>query len=206
MSFHENIAARQAAGRWRVPTGKCAAAPSIVIHRPSGRTLRFGEPAGASAKARLAKQPVIKTPAQFTFLPRRVPKLDLARKTDESAQFGIDAPVPGMVFASINACPVRGGKLKGVDESVLEGLPGIMRVVKLEDAVAVVATDSYRRAERALSRLQPEWDVGAAGHVDSEQHSREFRAALKDCMVVARNDRDVDKTLSGAPKTLEAIY
>jgi isoquinoline 1-oxidoreductase subunit beta len=195
-----------AAARWHVPASECAAAQSVVTHGPSGRTLRYGELAAEAAKVKLAKEPAIKTPAQFTFLPRRIPRADLAHKTDGSAKFGIDAQVPGMVFASINACPVRGGKLKSVDESVLAGVPGIVGVVKLEDAVAVVATDSFWRAKRALSRLQPEWDVGAAGHVDSEQLSQEFRAALTDRMLVARNDGDVDKAMTGAANTFEAIY
>ena len=60
----------------------------------------------------------------------------------------------------------------------LAGAPGIIQVVKLPNAVAVVATDSYWRAKQALARLQPEWDVGAAGTVDSEQLSKAFRAAL----------------------------
>jgi isoquinoline 1-oxidoreductase beta subunit len=204
-SARERIIAA-AAARWHVLASECTAAQSVVTHRPSGRTLRYGELAAEAAKVKLAKEPAIKTPAQFTFLPRSIPRLDLAHKTDGSAKFGIDAQVPGMVFASINACPVRGGKLKSVDESVLSGVPGIVGVVKLEDAVAVVATDSFWRAKRALSRLQPEWDVGAAGHVDSEQLSKEFRAALMDRMVVARNDGDVDKAMSGAANTFEAIY
>jgi len=204
-SARERIIAA-AAARWHVPASECAAAQSVVTHRPSGRTLRYGEVAAQAAKVKLVKEPTIKTPAQFTFLPRRIPRLDLVHKTDGSAKFGIDAQVPGMVFASISACPVPGGKLKSVDESVLSGTPGIVDVVKLEDAVAVVATDSFWRAKRALSRLRPEWDVGAAGDVDSEQLSKEFRAALTDRMVVARNDGDVDKAMSGARKTFEAIY
>jgi len=195
-----------AAARWRAPATECAAAQSVVTHRPSGRTLRYGELAAEAAKVKLAKEPAIKTPAQFTFLPRRIPRADLAHKTNGSAKFGIDAQVPGMVFASINACPVRGGKLKSVDESVLAGVPGIVGVVKLEDAVAVVATDSFWRAKRALSRLQPEWDVGAAGSVNSEQLSKEFRAALTERMVLARNDGDVDKAMSGAANIFEATY
>ena len=204
-SARERIIAA-AAARWRVPASECAAAQSVVTHGSSGRTLRYGELAAEAAMVKLAKEPAIKTPAQFTFLPRRIPRLDLVHKTDGSASFGIDAQVPGMVFASINACPVRGGKLKSVDESVLSGVPGIVGVVKLEDAVAVVATDSFWRAKRALARLQPEWDVGAAGSVDSEQLSKEFRAALTDHMVVARNDGDVDKAMAGAGRKFEAIY
>jgi isoquinoline 1-oxidoreductase beta subunit len=204
-SARERIIAA-AAARWKVSTSECAAAQSVVTHRPSGRTLRYGQLAADAAKVKLAKEPSIKTPAQFTFIPRSMPRVDLVHKTNGSAKFGIDAQVPGMVFAAITACPVPGGTLKGVDESVLSGVPGIVRVVKLENAVAVVATDSFWRAKRALSRLQPEWDVGAAGRVDSGQLSKEYRAALTARMVIARNDGDVDKAMSGAAKTFEAIY
>src|ERR1700693_4826762 len=149
-SARERIIAA-AAARSHVPASECAASQSVVTQRPSGRTLRYGELAAEAAKVKLAKEPAIKTPDQFTFLPRRIPRVDLVHKTDGSAKFGIDAQVPGMVFAAINACPVPGGTLKGVDESVLSGAPGVIRVVKLENAVAVVATDSFWRAHRALS-------------------------------------------------------
>ena len=195
-----------AATRWRVSASECVAAQSVVTHRLTGRTLRYGELAADAAKVRLAKEPAIKIHAQFTFIPRRMPRVDLAHKTNGSAKFGIDAQVPGMVFAAINACPVRGGTLRSVDESMLSGAPGIVAVVKLDNAVAVVATDSFWRAKRALSRLRPEWDVGTAGSVDSAQLSKEFRAALTARMVIARNDGNVDKAMSGAAKTFEAVY
>jgi isoquinoline 1-oxidoreductase beta subunit len=204
-SARERIVAA-AAARWHVATSECVAAQSVVTHRPSGRTLRYGQLAADAAKVQLAHEPAIKTPAQFTFIPRRIPRVDLVHKTDGSAKFGMDAQVPDMVFAAINACPVRGGKLKSVDESVLSGTPGIVGVVKLENAVAVVATGTFWRAKRALSRLQPDWDVGAAGTVDSGQLSAKFRAALTEPMVTARNDGNVEKALSGAVKTFEAIY
>jgi isoquinoline 1-oxidoreductase subunit beta len=195
-----------AAARWKVPPTDCTAAQGVVTHRPSGRTLRYGELAAAAAKIKLAKEPTIKTPAQFSFLPRRMPRVDVAHKTDGAAKFGIDAQVPGMVFAAIAACPVPGGKLKAVDESVLSGAPGIVAIVKLDHAVAVVATESFWRAKRALSRLQPEWDVGASGLVNSAQLSKDFRAALSAKMVSARNDGDVDKAMSRGARTFEAIY
>ena len=78
-----------------------------------------------------------------------------------------------MVFAAINACPVPGGKLKSVDEFAgRRRARASCKVVRLDDAVAVVATGSYWRAKQALARLQPEWDVGAAG-------TRRQRAALE---------------------------
>jgi isoquinoline 1-oxidoreductase subunit beta len=195
-----------AAARWNVPASECSAAQSVVIHKPSGQSLRFGELAADAAKITLTAEPAIKTPAQFTFIPKPLPRVDVVHKTDGSGKFGIDAQVPGMVFAAITACPVPGGKLKSVDDSVLDGAPGVLKVVKLPNAVAVVATDTYWRAKRALSRLQPEWDVGAAGKVDSDKLSQMFRAALNEPMLTARNDGNVDQVFSGAAKTFEAIY
>jgi isoquinoline 1-oxidoreductase subunit beta len=195
-----------AAARWNVPASECSAAQSLVTHKPSGQSLRYGELAADAAKITLAGEPAIKTPAQFTFIPRPMPRVDVVHKTDGSAKFGIDAQVPGMVFAAITACPVPGGKLKSVDDSVLNGAPGVLQVVKLPNAVAVVAADTYWRAKRALSRLQPEWDVGEAGNVDSEQLSKEYRASLNEPMLTARNDGNVDQAFSGTAKTFEAIY
>jgi isoquinoline 1-oxidoreductase beta subunit len=195
-----------AAARWSVPATECTAANSAVSHKSSGRTLRYGELAADAAKITLTKEPTIKTPAQFTFIPKALPRVDVVHKTDGSAKFGIDAQVPDMVFAAITACPVPGGKLKSVDESVLKGAPGVLHVVKLPDAVAVVATDTYWRAKRALSRLHPEWDVGEAGKVDSDTLSKQYRAALNDQMLIARNEGDVDKAFPDATKTFEAIY
>ncbi|MGA8612189.1 MAG: molybdopterin cofactor-binding domain-containing protein [Xanthobacteraceae bacterium] len=195
-----------AASRWNVPASECTAALSVVTHGPSGRTLRYGELTADAAKIKLAQEPAIKTPDKFTFIGRPMPRVDVVHKIDGSAKFGIDAQLPGMVFAAINACPVAGGKLKSVDESALSGAPGVLQVVRLDNAVAVVAAGSYWRAKQALARLQPEWDVGAAGSVDSDQLSQAFHTALNETMATARNDGDVDQAMSGAAKTFEAIY
>jgi isoquinoline 1-oxidoreductase subunit beta len=195
-----------AAAQWNVAPAECTAANSMVTHAASGRTINYGALAAAAAKIKLAAEPAIKTPAQFTFIPRPMPRVDVVHKTDGSAKFGIDAQVPGMVFGAITACPVPGGKLKSVDETVLAGAPGILQVVKLDNAVAVVATESFWRAKRALSRLQPDWNAGEAGKVDSDQLSKAYRAALSEPMLTARNDGNVDQALSGATKTLEAVY
>jgi isoquinoline 1-oxidoreductase beta subunit len=196
-----------AAARWNVPASECTAALSVVSHGPSGQTLRYGELTADAAKIKLAQEPAIKTPDQFTFIGKPMPRIDVVHKIDGSAKFGIDAQLPDMVFAAINACPVPGGKLKSVDETTLAGAPGVLKVVKLDNAVAVVAEGSYWRAKQALARLQPEWDGGeAAASIDSDKLSQEFRAALNETMQTARNDGDVDQAMSGAAKTFEAIY
>ncbi len=132
--------------------------------------------------------------------------MNVIHKIDGSAKFGIDTQLPDMVFAAINACPVAGGKLKSVDDSPLAGAPGIIQVVRLDDAVAVVATGSFWRAKQALAKLQPEWDVGPAGETDSAQFFSEYRAALDGPAQTARNQGNVDQAFAGAAKTIEAVY
>ncbi|MGH7091592.1 MAG: molybdopterin cofactor-binding domain-containing protein [Stellaceae bacterium] len=195
-----------AAARWGVTPRECNAANSVVTHAPSGRSLRYGDVAADAAKVRLDREPGIKTPEQFTFIGKPMPRVDVIRKIDGSAKFGIDAQVPGMVFAAINACPVPGGKLKGVDETPLVGAPGIVQVVRLPDALAVVATGSFWRAKRALAKLQPAWEVGSASKVDSAGLSSEFRTALDGAAAIARNNGDVAQAMKGAAKTFEAVY
>jgi isoquinoline 1-oxidoreductase subunit beta len=195
-----------AAGRWGVAPAACTAANGVVSHAASGRSLRYGELAADAAKVTLAAEPAIKTPDQYTFIGKPQKRIDVPHKVDGSAQFAIDTRIPGMVFAAINACPVPGGALKRVDDSVLAGAPGIVAVVRLPDAVAVVATGSFWRAKTALAKLHPEWDVGAAGATDSALFARGYRAALDGPGKIARNDGDVDQALAAAPKTIEALY
>ncbi len=195
-----------AAARWNVPAGECRAANSVVTHGPSGRSLRYGELASDAAKIKLNAEPAIKKPDQFTFIGKPMPRVDIVHKIDGSGKFGIDAQVPGMVFAAIQQCPVPGGKLKSVDESPLQGAPGIIGVVKLDDAVAVAATGSFWRAKQALAKLHPEWDAGGAGDVDSASLSKEFHAALNGPAITARSHGDVEKAMGGGAKTFEAVY
>ena len=90
------------------------------------------------------------------------PRLDTAVKLDGSAKFGLDARVPGMVYAAVWSAPVYGGSLKSVDDSALKDLRGIVAVVKLKDAVVVVA-DRYWRAKKGLEALKIAWDDGGYG-------------------------------------------
>ncbi len=195
-----------AAKNWGVQPSECKAANSVVTHTASGRTMRYGELAAAAAQIKLDKEPALKTPDQWTFIGKDVPRVDVPVKINGSAQYAMDIRIPDMVFVAINACPVPGGTLKSVDDTPVKGAPGIVQVVKLPNAVAVAATGTFWRAKQALAKLQPEWDFGAGAGTSSEQFAREYRAALDGKGVVARNDGNVDATLPNAPKVIDALY
>jgi isoquinoline 1-oxidoreductase beta subunit len=194
-----------AAKRWSVPASECAAAMSKVTHKPSGRTFRFGELAADAATIKLDKEPALKRPDQYQFIGRRLARLDVPLKINGSAKFGIDLEVPDMVRAAIIKCPVFGGKVKSVDESKIAGRRGVLQVVKLNNAVAVIA-DRYYRAQDALNALKIEWDVGAAGATNSAQFRKEYLEALDQKGVDARHDGNVDAAMPTAAKTIEATY
>jgi len=194
-----------AAARWSVPASECTAANSVVTHTPSGKTARFGELVGDAARIKLNREPAIKPPGQYTLIGTPVKRIDVPQKIDGTAKFGIDAQVPGMVYAAIAACPVPGGKLQSVDDTPIRGARGIIKMVKLPNAVAVAA-DSYWRAKQALAKLQPEWDTGAAGKTDSAQFDQAYRDALNQPAAVARHDGDADAAIAGAAIAIEAVY
>lgn len=194
-----------AAKRWKVEPASCVAENSKVIHKASNRSLRFGELAAEAAKITLAQEPAIKTPEQYTLAGKPMKRLDVPLKINGTAKFGIDTRIDGMVYAAITACPVFGGKLKSVDASEAKSRRGIIDVVQLPNAVAVVA-DRYWRAKEALPKLKIEWDLGAGANTDSTQFAKEYRDALEGPAAVARNDGDADAAIAGASKTLDSIY
>jgi len=127
---------------------------------------------------------------RWRHLGKDVARLDLPAKTDGSAQYGIDVRIPGMLYAAIVQCPHFGGRLAAVDPQPALAKRGVKKVVRLPEAVAVVA-DSYWRAQQALNALKPQWDLAAASKHSSAPYRDLLReAVLKDGeMVVPRNGK-----------------
>ena len=194
-----------AARRWNVPASECAAENSKVLHKASNRSFDYGALVADAAMIRLDKEPAIRTPDQFKFIGKRIARLDTPVKINGTARFAIDTRIPGMVYAAIAACPVFGGKFKSVDETPAKGRRGVMQVVKLDNAVAVVA-DRFWRAKGALALLKPEWEVGPAGSTDTAQFAKLYRDTLDGPMVNARSQGSVDDVFAKGGKVIEATY
>jgi isoquinoline 1-oxidoreductase beta subunit len=179
------------------------------MHKASGRSFDYAALVADAAKVTLAAEPAIRTPDKFKLIGQPLPRLDTPLKINGSARFALDTRLPGMVYAAITACPVQGGTLKSVDEAPVKGRRGVIQVVKLADAVAVVA-DRYWRAKEALALLAPQWETGAAGKTDSAQFAKLYRDTLDGPMASARNDGDADAAFAGIAaaggKVVEALY
>jgi len=166
-----------AASQWSVSAAECTAKGSQITHAGSGRSATFGALAHAAATQPVPTSPALKNPDAFTIRRTSLPRLDIPSKVDGSAIYAIDFTTPGMLYAALEIAPVNGGTLLSVDPAPAEAMPGVKKVVKLKEAVAVVA-DSFWRARRALAALKPEFSDAGHGEVSTASIFAAFDKAL----------------------------
>lgn len=166
-----------AAASFGVRAAECTVASSRVTHAASGKSATFGELATDAARQPVPAKPVVKDPGSYTLRRTSRQRLDMRARVDGSAVYGVDFTMPGMLHAAVEIAPVFGGRLLDVDTSSAEKMPGVKRVVKLEEAVAVVA-DSYWQAHKALATLKPRFDDAGYGAVTSATIFKAFEDAI----------------------------
>ena len=195
-----------AAARWNVPVKECHAANSVITHVPSGRTLDFGAVAAAAATLEPPEEVFLKEPEEWRLLGTPVKRLDVPDKIAGKPVFGTDVDIPGMLHAAIRACPVFGGKLQHYDAAAIEKRPGVVQVVALDAAVAVVA-ESWWQAQQALQALPVTWDEAGHGTVDDADIRTDLEAGLAaDKTVVMAEHGKPDAPLPSSGKQIEATF
>ena len=193
-----------ASRKWKVSASDCCAEEGAVLHRPTGRSLRYGEVAQSAIYSDVPS--VTLRTKDFRVIGTPVDRLDAAAKVNGSAQFGIDAKVPGMRVAVVVRCPVFGGKLRSFKDAAARALSGVEAVVEIPSGVAVVAS-RYWQAQRAARLLEIEWDEGPFAAEDSASMFRSYRQALKDTPGKrVRNEGELEKGFAAAKQVLEAEY
>ena len=197
----------EAADRLGVPESELTTADSVVTHAKSGKSLRYGELAAGAAERSLSSDPVLKTREQWKLIGKPVPRRDIPAKVDGSAVYGIDFTLPDMRVATIAAAPVRGGSLESVDEAPALAVKGVEKVVKLPDAVIVVAK-GYWPATKGLAALAPKFTDGGHGAMSTPAIYAAQGKLLKGGKPDNEaGDGDVDAAFASADaKVVEAEY
>lgn len=155
-----------AAKRLGVPASELTTQDSHVIHAKSSRSITYGKLAAEAATLSLDNDPKLKDPKNYRLMRQSIPRLDIPAKVDGTAQYGMDFIVPDMRVATIMAAPVRGGKLTSVDEGPALAVKGVEKVIKLDDAVAVVAK-GYWAAITGLRAMTPQFSDGGNGAIST---------------------------------------
>jgi len=150
---------KAAAARLRAAPDSFRTEMGRVIHQ-SGQSFGYGELAAEAAAYSPSAHPVLKARADYRVVGKSLPRFDIPGKVNGSTVYGIDVSVPGMCYAALAIAPIFGGKLRAIDPGAAARMRGVRSVVRLEDAVVVVA-DRYWRARQALMALAPTFDGGA---------------------------------------------
>jgi isoquinoline 1-oxidoreductase beta subunit len=194
-----------AAKSWNVDASSCRAERGAVIHSASGRKLDYGALADKAAALPAPDKVALKDPKDFKLIGTPAKRLDTPDKVNGKAEFGIDVKVPGMKIATVAACPIFGGKLVRVDDSKAKTIKGVRQIVRLDDAVAVVA-DHMGAAKKGLDALDITWDGGANASFSTAALVRQLEDAVDTPGVIAKQQGDVAKAIASAARTVEAIY
>jgi len=176
----KEVLLQAAAQQWGVPVSQLTTADSMITHSGSGKSASYASFAAVAGTIAPSSTPTLKTPDQFTLMGKHKPRHDIPAKIDGSAQFGIDVTVDGMAYATIKQAPVFGAKLATVDDSRARAMAGVIDIVQLENAVAVVAS-GYWQAKQALDAIDIQWTQTEHDQVSSaalfEQFQRDMAAA-----------------------------
>jgi isoquinoline 1-oxidoreductase beta subunit len=196
---------RAAAERWNTAIEDCRALNGAIIHIPTDRRLSYGQLSGAAARLPLPEVVPLKPIKEFALIGRPVKRMDAAGKVDGSTLFGVDAVIPGMVFATVKACPVLGGRLRAVDDRRALALPGVRQIVRLSNAVAVVADNTWY-AQKGLEALSIEWSPGANAEISTKDINLQMVRALNRQGIVGRDDGNALKIIADDPKRIERSH
>lgn len=197
---------KAAAARWNVSPSECDAKNNRIIHPATRRSFGFGELVEAAAAYSPSASPALKPRSRYTLVGKPIPRIDIPAKVDGGTKYGLDTQVPGMAYAAIKISPVFGGRLKSVDDRAVMKRRGVQHVVRLDDAVVVVA-DRFWRARDAADMLTPVFDDQGHGDVTSAAISARRKAALAgDLASDLKIGYGVDAVQQPGRRAYEAVY
>ncbi len=194
-----------AADKWKVDRSTLRAENGMVIGA-GGKKATYGSLAAAASALPVPEKVALKDPKDFTIVGKRTKRLDTPAKVNGTATFGIDVKLPGMVYASLEQCPVIGGTVKSFDAVKAKAMPGVIDVVQIPDGVAVVA-DTYWHAKKAREALVVEWDEGAGAALNDKGMQDSIRAASASGKpILIKANGDAAGVMKNATKIVRAEY
>src|SRR5215831_16368483 len=194
-----------AAKRWNVDPASCRAQHGMVLHEATKRSAKYGDLSVDAARMPVPEKVALKRHDDFKLIGTPAKRLDTAAKVNGTAVYGIDVRPPGVKIATLAQSPVFGGRVKNVDDSAAKAVKGVRQIVRLDDAVAVVA-DHMEAAKKGLAALKIEWDEGPHAKLTTEDIARELEKATLKPGAVAQNIGDVGQAIASAVTRVEATY
>ncbi len=195
-----------AASTWSVSQNKLSV-ENGVIHGPNGLTASYMQMATEAAKFEPPKDPPLKSSKEFKLIGKNMQRVDMIPKCTGKTRFGIDQDFPDMVYASTRVNPHLESPLKKYDASAAEKMRGVLKVVPVQNGVAVIANNTWR-AFKALQTIEVEWEKPKYPLTTEEMFSKVADSLQNEDCVDTRNvdDGNVEAALENSDASVEATY
>lgn len=195
-----------AAIRWSTGIKNLTVADGFVIHQ-NGERLSFGELAAAAALIEPNERPELKPSTDFKWIGKPTQRIDLSSKVNGQAEFGIDVRLPGMRYAAIKHTPIKGANTIAITNTKqILGMPGVIKVVILENGGAAVANNTWN-AKNAANLLQLELTNDNFKSVSSEDIDKEMLSKLEgEMQVTADRKGSVSKLFKDNTRHHDVTY
>jgi CO/xanthine dehydrogenase Mo-binding subunit len=195
---------QEASTRFNVAPDSLRIADGIVIG-PSSKRVPLHELIGQQGlHLKMDKLAPLKSPAGFKLVGHPVARLDIPDKVTGRFTFMQDFKIPGMYHGRVVRPPAMGATIVSVDEHSVAGIPGIVKVVRQENFLGIVATNEWA-AIKAAQQLSVKW-TGWSGLPDPMhlwEHVRSTKILKDD---VKSDMGDTAHALSSAAHRLSATY
>lgn len=144
-----------AARRTGVPVARLRTASACVV-LPSGAVIRYVDLASEAAKIAPVTDVKLRPPSSWRFIGKPMMRLDIESKVTGKLKFGVDLTMEGMVYAAVKLNPNKGQPVESFDATATRSMPGVVKVLKLTNGVAVIATNSWY-AMKAVEAIECKW-------------------------------------------------
>lgn len=187
---------------WKVPKNRLKAELGYVIDGKTGKRTPYGKLADLAMKLPVPLYPKLKSPEEFRYIGRSVPRIDLEDKVNGEAKFGLDHFYEGQLYAVIERPPF-GGRVLSYDASETKKVRGVTHVFRVGKGVAVCG-ESPETVLEGRKKLRVKWSKERVG--DTEDIKEHFRTLLKKRGLVARDDGDFKDAYESSEKRIELTY
>ena len=197
-----------AANRWGISVDNCTAKDGYIINTTTDDQLSYGELAAEAAEIKIKDLPTLKKKSEWTKIQKPVRRLDIPEKVNGSAEFGLDVRMDNLLYAAILHPSVIGGKITAINnQSKIEGLKGVKKVVLTDYGAAVIADNTWR-AKNAALRLDVTEENGGNESISSTLINQKLDEILnQEPIGVHEEEGDVNAVFEGtADKVIEGTY
>ncbi len=190
-----------AAKRWSADWRACETENGFVVL--GNDRLSFAALAEEAAGHDIPDELPMRTGRDNRLLGQSVPRLDAPSKVDGSANFAGDVRLPNMVYAAVRSGPLGDTRFTSLNEARATGSRDVLRVIKKESWVAVVAK-TWWAAQTALDAAHPRFETRGP-FPDSKSAATALQSALDADGTEMAGIGDVDAMFQNA-KLVRANY